>query len=196
MKSLIVFLSLLSAAAVAGPLELQGKFSFNGDLTKLSSSVVEPVYAFTQAGRERLTVLKADGYTCKALPRQTYRCRKFDKSLAPRTTSLDRVQNELTQESVEFIGVQSAPNLISNGDYLEVYEIKGNVMISGEVFDKYDYWITKYSDREVHKIIFRGAQRFEYIVHSVERLSRVKQFANSEKKRFFKFIYSGDLTLF
>ena len=196
MKLILVFALFLSVNAYSKPYELFGKFTFSKSLKKLSSSVVEPVYAFTQSGRERLAELKSVGYTCKVMPRQTYRCKKFDQSFTPRPSSLTRIEQELSWEGIEFVGRQGAASIISEGSSFAIYEVEGTVKIMNEVFEKYEYWVSKYDDREVHKIVLRGEKRHEYVVHSAEKLSKVKFFSNQEKRRFFKFLYEGDFTLF
>jgi hypothetical protein len=196
LKLLITAFSLLSFASQASPFELSGTFTFSKKVTKFSASVVEPVYAFTSAGRERLAVLKKDGYKCKVMPRQTYRCSKFDDSFTPRASSIERINEEYSWETLEFIGAQGQPYLSSDAPALAMYEIEGKVKFQGVNYDRYFYQISKYSDRELHKLILRGESNHEFLVHSAERLGRIKYFTNQEKKRFFKFLYEGEFTLF
>jgi len=186
----------ISSSILATPHQLRGKFSFKGSIKKTSSSVVEPVYAFTSSGRSRLGQLKSDGYTCKAVPRQSYRCKKFDKSFSPRPSSLERIKEELSWETLEFIGEQGRPYIDNEGEVITFYKVDGKVKFMGEVFEQYDYWVIDYGDHQVHKLILRGSDRHEFIVNSEESLSRVKTFSNQEKKRFFRFIYQGEFSLF
>jgi len=200
MKAIFILFLLCSQTIFAAdtPFSLFGTYRFSSQVDKLSASVVEPVYALSQAGRDRVLDLKSQGYSCKLLPRQTYRCKKFDATFEPRTSSRERLFAEFSRENLEFVGSQGPAYIISEGDAYTLFRVEGRVSFLGESFESYDYGISKYSDHQIHKLLLKkqGRATQEFIVHSSERLGRVKSFSNQGPRKFYQFIYEGFFELF
>lgn len=184
---------LFSAIFAQSPLELGGTYSFNQSIEKMQARRIVPVYAFTQRGRNELVELKAQGYQCKALPRQTYRCVLFDKSI-PATPAVKRRSHDYFSSSDLFISDSSVrPEILSEGESLIVYRFNKTVELKGIEFPYYDYQISISPQGEFHKIkVGEGYRREEFIVKSPYKLEKVYLTASQERDFFEQFLMKGD----
>lgn len=191
---LLLCLLLLSPSIFAEKFfHLEGPFHFTGNKEVAMAKRNEPVYAFTQAGRDRLEVLENQGYTCKLLPRQTYLCSIFDKTIRPVASVLERADRYYVQSEVEFEAGKVSPDVVSIGDSLIVYRFHKKVTFQGKSFPHFDYQITFGQNGDLHKVKFgEGIHRQEFIVSHEGLLKRARLFSDQEEKYYDTFLIMGE----
>lgn len=170
--------------------ELNGTFAPNGQQEVLISKRNEPVYGFTRSGKDRLQVLKADGYTCKLLPRQTYLCSKFDKTLNVSASVQKRADSYFSTGTVRFEDRRVIPVKITEGESLVVYRFNKMVFFQGKSYDYFDYQVSRSG---LHKVKFgEGISREEYLVNHEGLISKVRLFSDQEKKYYDQFLIEAE----
>lgn len=195
-KSILALISLFTVNATqANPITLEGSFYSNGQVEIVQALDNQVVYAFTDKGRQQLKNLKAQGYNCKLLPRQTYRCLKVDKKLTPSSQTLADFERTILSREISFLSDATGSNVISDGEVYKSYEVYQSVIINEEPFEKYIYSEAFYDQYSVKKISFKSknGQNYEYQVVNGDTLTVYLQKGNKTDTGYIRFLASGDL---
>lgn len=190
---LSLFIFIVSFSVNANPYQLSGEFKFTGITNAIFSKRFEPVYAFTQEGRERLTELRNQGWACVVKPRQTYLCSKANVAQQTPLSINERARTQYETLEVEFEGRSVTPTLLNQGSALTEYRFHKEVTFNGKVYPYFDYLIIHGSDYDLHKVKWgEGIERTEFLVENEGFLKKVETFADQEKKYYDIFVIEGN----
>lgn len=193
MRFLVFFLISFSLFAAEAPYELKGEYVFTGKTISPLNIRYEPVYAFTEAGRQRLSFLRQEGWSCKVKPRQTFLCSKDNFSHQIPLGINERARTYYESLAVHFEDKAISPSLISEAEALTQYRVHKKVTFNGKVFPSYDYAISHYDGYDIHKVKWgQGIHRMEFVVNSSDKLQKYDSFTDQEKKYYDVFILSGE----
>lgn len=200
MSRFSLFSALVSALVMvnihaSSPLSLKGTYRFNGEINKMQAKRVIPVYAFSASGRRLLEELKDEGYQCKLLPRQTYRCQIFDSSLTPSPSVMRRAQRDFESFELYISDRVVSPQIISEGESVVVYRYNKTIAVNEIEYPYYDYQISQGQNGDIHKIKFgSGLNRREFLVSHESLLKKVLLLGDQERTYFDQFLLSGSFS--
>lgn len=109
------------AKALPSPMDLTGRYVFANQIELLSVKTYETVWANDNSGKERLNILRANGYACMHKYSGTYNCSKFLKKQLP-AELVSQVENEYSSKSLEFFSTGNGWNLINEAESLVEFE--------------------------------------------------------------------------
>ena len=183
---------LITGVMAANPFHLAGVYQFTGEIKKIQSKRVIPVYTFSEAGKRQLRELRAKGYQCKSLPRQTYRCQNFDNTLIPAPHVLKRAEKDYSSFDLYISGAQVIPQIISEGESVIVYRFNKTIAVNEIELPYFDYQITYGQNSIIHKLKFgEGSRRKEFLVKNSGELQKVLLLSDQEPSYYDQFVLSG-----
>ncbi len=186
-----IFFSLLISIptfANESPIDLNGEYSYRGKIKLGQMSRNEPVYAFTNKGRERLKYLKSQGWTCTLKPRQTYLCSKKGVTKSIPIHIKERAEKLYTSLTVEFEEKNIEPVLVNDAPLLKTYRFFKEVRNKGKVYPYFDYTIST-----IHKVSWgEGLDREEFVVWDDNTLWNLEFFSDQERTYYDRFLVVGD----
>lgn len=112
---------------------------------------VEVIYAFTEKGRARLEALRAEGHSCVAGARQTYRCEKHLPTENAAAEIAGAVHGRLAGSQLKFGERKREPALLAEGTSYEEWLVPQPVSFLGRDYAYYRYSILGGS---LHKLMF------------------------------------------
>jgi hypothetical protein len=185
-------LYLISWALAAKPYQLSGEYKFTETTNATFSKRYEPVYAFTQAGRERLTDLRSKGWSCSVKPRQTYLCSKANVASQIPSHVSQRAFGLFNSLKLSFEELDVTPSLLNDSPALTEYRFPKKVTFNGKTYPHFDYLIIHGQGYELHKVKWgEGLEREEFLVENERFLKKVETFSDQEKKYYDLFVIEG-----
>jgi len=135
----ILFSSISGANEVQPPTPLKGIFEFTGELEPVLYIDVKRVYGFTSEGKQELRELRAQGYSCQSLPRQTYRClEQFKTTTLPEKMERKSLGVLESVSSLEFYDVEGDVSLETDGESYKMWRVHRSVSIANFHYENYE----------------------------------------------------------
>lgn len=148
----ILLYSSLAKAEILAPEPVLGTYVFVDKFEPVMAIDVKRVYGFTEAGRLQLKDLKSQGYTCKLLPRQTYRCRKHLELKTINKEIENKVFAKIEEHAwFDFLDVQGGTEQLVDGDSYKVWRISRGVSTALGFYRSYEITWTP----EISKVVLR-----------------------------------------
>jgi|GEM_PF-4745376 len=194
MMKLSFILFFLSFSIQGQPISLDGHFSFSGKIEVTSAIENIIVRTLNDEGKKRLRSLKANGYQCRLYPRATYKCSKNLNTYNLPQSKLEKVMQDFSDTSLYLKESSNGYSLINDGDSYKRYEVYQEGDLNNVFFDKYEYSIALYANREVHKIIFKLEDKtLEFIVEDAFSLKTYLSIGQNLESGFIRILVGGEL---
>lgn len=193
MMKISTILFFLSLSVQGRPINLNGHFDFSGNIEVASAVENIIVHALNDQGKRRLKDLKANGYQCRLFPRSTYKCSKIVNNYNLPQSKLEKVEKDFSNMSLYFDEVSNGYGIINDGDFYKRYEVYQEGVLNNISFDKYEYSIASYGDRELHKIIINIENKsIEFIVENAYSLTSYFSIGQNIEGGFMRLLIGGE----
>lgn len=143
---------------------LKGFFSFTSEVQVLTEWRHHRVILINEAERQRLRSLREEGYICTAAPSSQYLCRQFFHIESLPQEAMNRLEQNLSELTVEFLPGSNYVELISEGEVYKELKVHNPVQLGSLVFASYQVMVLK----DIVKVVIGGRDSEEYLSFVVE----------------------------